>query len=401
MNIDCIACIYKHLRHLLQCHNHVFIQHHSSGQVHLSDPLVSTCPPFRCIGNCTFGNCNDWTHRNPATIPRQLCLQEKYMYIWRRRLKGVLGSSSIFAMRFILAAFFGVCVTALATSFPPSPELIGSDVQILLHNDLYGNASDRQNAIIVAGTAGTYSQAKKACAAVSESLWTPPADIGTADFLDYLSYQTKRGKVPKQSSERLTRPREQHYYVSGSGSHEACNSINLSSGKLQSVACNTRLPALCTQSAPLSFVKNTDTSLYRQTQVLNGKAVYTGWRDKLSFRFLGIRYATFPQRFTDSSPTIPTGNIDALDFGARCASRGSRTGPVQGAEDCLFLNIYTPFLPKSHGSEAKLRPVMFWIHGGAFVNGAGSDPTFDGGNLASRGDVVVVTINYRQELSID
>jgi len=304
-------------------------------------------------------------------------------------------------MRSISSAFFGVCVTALATSFPQSPELIGSDVQILLHNDLYGNASDRQNAIIVAGTAGTYSQAKKACAALFESLWTPPADIGTADFLDYLSYQTKHGKVPRYSSERPTQPREQHYYVSESGSHEACNSINLSSGKLQSVDCNTRLPALCTQSAPLSFVNNTDTSLSRQTQVSSGKAVYTGWRDKLSFRFLGIKYATFPQRFTDSSLVVSTGNIDALDFGARCTSRGSRTGPVQGAEDCLFLNIYTPFLPKSHGSKDKLRPVMFWIHGGAFVNGAGSDPTFDGGNLASRGDVVVVTINYRYKISID
>lgn len=38
---------------------------------------------------------------------------------------------------------------------------------------------------------------------------------------------------------------------------------------------------------------------------------------------------------------------------------------------------------------------MFWIHGGAFFSGMGSDPTFDGGNLASRGDVVVATINYR------
>lgn len=38
---------------------------------------------------------------------------------------------------------------------------------------------------------------------------------------------------------------------------------------------------------------------------------------------------------------------------------------------------------------------MFWIHGGAFTSGTGSDTTFDGGNLASRGDVVVVTINYR------
>ena len=38
---------------------------------------------------------------------------------------------------------------------------------------------------------------------------------------------------------------------------------------------------------------------------------------------------------------------------------------------------------------------MFWIHGGAFTGGTGSDATFDGGNMATRGDVVVVTINYR------
>ena len=38
---------------------------------------------------------------------------------------------------------------------------------------------------------------------------------------------------------------------------------------------------------------------------------------------------------------------------------------------------------------------MFWIHGGAFTGGEGSDPTFDGSALTSRGDVVLVTINYR------
>lgn len=43
----------------------------------------------------------------------------------------------------------------------------------------------------------------------------------------------------------------------------------------------------------------------------------------------------------------------------------------------------------------KLKPVMFWIHGGAFTGGEGSDAIYDGGNLVSRGDVMVVTINYR------
>ncbi len=58
-------------------------------------------------------------------------------------------------------------------------------------------------------------------------------------------------------------------------------------------------------------------------------------------------------------------------------------------EDCLFLNIWTPGL-----DDAK-RPVFFWIHGGAFIIGAGSEGVLEGGVLARRGDIVIVSINYR------
>jgi para-nitrobenzyl esterase len=59
------------------------------------------------------------------------------------------------------------------------------------------------------------------------------------------------------------------------------------------------------------------------------------------------------------------------------------------SEDCLFLNIWTP------GLDSARRPVMVWIHGGAFNMGSGSDPGYKGAGLAARGDVVVVTVNYR------
>lgn len=120
-------------------------------------------------------------------------------------------------------------------------------------------------------------------------------------------------------------------------------------------------------------------------------------RDHLSFRFLGIPYADFPERFTYShvytgtSPTSPGTNISALSFGSPCIQVGGT-----GNEDCLFLNIFTPLIPTSkQPKQSELKPVMFWIHGGAFTSGEGSDAIFDGGNLVSRGDVVVVTINYR------
>ena len=58
------------------------------------------------------------------------------------------------------------------------------------------------------------------------------------------------------------------------------------------------------------------------------------------------------------------------------------------------MNVYTPYLPLNASSKAA-KPVIFWIHGGGNTGGTGADATFDGGSLASRADVVVVTINHR------
>ena len=57
-------------------------------------------------------------------------------------------------------------------------------------------------------------------------------------------------------------------------------------------------------------------------------------------------------------------------------------------EDCLFLNVWAP-------SGAAGRPVMVWVHGGAYAFGSASQPLYDGTALAASGDVVVVTVNYR------
>jgi para-nitrobenzyl esterase len=61
------------------------------------------------------------------------------------------------------------------------------------------------------------------------------------------------------------------------------------------------------------------------------------------------------------------------------------------SEDCLRLNIWTPGI-----NDGKKRAVMFWIHGGGFTVGSSQElPSYDGENLAKKGDVVVVTINHR------
>ena len=58
-------------------------------------------------------------------------------------------------------------------------------------------------------------------------------------------------------------------------------------------------------------------------------------------------------------------------------------------DDCLSLNVWTPAL------DGAKRPVLVWIHGGAFLIGSGATPVYHGAALARRGDAVVVTVNYR------
>src|SRR4051812_37889486 len=59
------------------------------------------------------------------------------------------------------------------------------------------------------------------------------------------------------------------------------------------------------------------------------------------------------------------------------------------SEDCLYLNVWTP------GLDGGKRPVMVWIHGGAFAIGSGGGPMYNSEHLARLGDVGVGTLNYR------
>jgi len=160
--------------------------------------------------------------------------------------------------------------------------------------------------------------------------------------------------------------------------------------------CLVELPALCTQSAPLSNTSFADNSpAWQLTQPVGTEAQLTGYRDAHTFKFRGVRYAKTPARFTYASPHLETGDIQAVTPGADCVQP---IGEVKNgsSEDCLFLNIWTPHLPRSAGAvKAELRPVMVYLYGGGFTSGSGKNPNTDGTNLASRGDVVVLSVNYR------
>jgi para-nitrobenzyl esterase len=125
------------------------------------------------------------------------------------------------------------------------------------------------------------------------------------------------------------------------------------------------------------------------------------------YPFKGIPYGASPtghNRFTPPLPPQPWPGVrDALAYAGRAWQLPNRPkrrpvletllGPADTtpeSEDCLTLNVWTPGL----GDGAK-RPVMVWLHGGAFGYGSGNRATTDGANLARRGDVVVVSINHR------
>jgi para-nitrobenzyl esterase len=117
--------------------------------------------------------------------------------------------------------------------------------------------------------------------------------------------------------------------------------------------------------------------------------------------FRGIPFAKPPVgslRFAPPERELPWKGVrKALAFGPS-APQVPLALPLPGMdvgeqdEDCLYLNVYAP---ASASAPGEARPVMVWIHGGGFVIGSGSQPLYDGVPLVKRGDVVLVTVNYR------
>jgi len=116
--------------------------------------------------------------------------------------------------------------------------------------------------------------------------------------------------------------------------------------------------------------------------------------------FKGIPFAAPPtgarRWLPPEKPASWNATRDARHFGAVAPQNPVMLGALAAmliheaqSEDCLYLNVWTPRV------DSRRRPVMVWIHGGAFTIGSGSQAIYDGSTLARRGDVVLVTVNYR------
>ncbi|KAL4897765.1 Alpha/Beta hydrolase protein [Aspergillus ambiguus] len=260
---------------------------------------------------------------------------------------------------------------------PPSNER--TSLTFLYQNNL--NASDDAYHVgaILLDPMGQH-DIREACEEIGETLITRQTiDDHKDDFRSLFAYLTYSGRANTTAS----------YYIRDGVLSVAQGAENFDF--LSFPRRSFQFPVLCTQTSTGSITHDTATTHVgpKEVRVSAESNMYIGIRDRKSFRFLGIPYADRPQRFVYSTPySRRSETIYATEYGPNCAQPGG------GSEDCLFLNIHTPYIPK-RGMTQNLKPVLFWIHGGGFTSGTGADPLTDGGNLASREDIVVVTINYR------
>ena len=111
--------------------------------------------------------------------------------------------------------------------------------------------------------------------------------------------------------------------------------------------------------------------------------------------FLGIAYAAPPvgalRWKVPAAAARWTGTRAATAPGNMCPQPGADSSgnpAIVGAEDCLYLNVYTP-----QPTSAQKLPIMVWLHGGGYVAGSGS--VYDASVLSAKANAVVVTLNYR------
>ncbi|XP_065734594.1 bile salt-activated lipase [Phocoena phocoena] len=115
--------------------------------------------------------------------------------------------------------------------------------------------------------------------------------------------------------------------------------------------------------------------------------------------FKGIPYAAAPKTL-ENPQRHPgwQGTLKAKDFKKRCLQATITQDSTYGKEDCLYLNIW---VPQGKKEVSRNLPVMIWIYGGGFLVGSSQGANFlsnylyDGEEIATRGNVIVVSFNYR------
>ncbi|KAM3874434.1 bile salt-activated lipase [Diretmus argenteus] len=138
-------------------------------------------------------------------------------------------------------------------------------------------------------------------------------------------------------------------------------------------------------------------TVYTEGGMVQGENIRLGLRRHMDV-FKGIPFADIPGRF-EKPERHPgwDGVLKATSYRKRCLQVTLLQTETRGSEDCLYLNIWVP-----HGRKVSTDlPVMVWIYGGGFLTGGSMGANFldnflyNGQEIADRGNVIVVTLNYR------
>lgn len=272
----------------------------------------------------------------------------------------------------------------------PSVESLGS-LRVLHYNNL--GPQNNGTSVVLIHDPLSHQDATSRCASIGEEVYRWSTQ--QCDSQKELQYQLDYLVFAKE-----LRP-DDSLWVSTSNSGGHCSAFSLLHKKLVQRPCEERLPPLCTSTVPPTT--DLDRNVRNKTKLTVESKGYrlTGYRDARSFRFLGVPFANPPVknlRFAPPQAYNGSKKLEATSMAHSCIQSVSSFGTLDSgdiSEDCLYLNVYTPFLPMEATNKTSLRPVAVYLYGGAFTKGSAAMIDYDGGNFASRSDVVVVTLNYR------
>lgn len=278
-----------------------------------------------------------------------------------------------------ILSLLAALVASLALAKP------SGETTILYQNDGNWTNHDKTPSTMFLNTASDFETAKETCASNNEALLSCH---NFSEFSKQFSYQRYLGNL-----------------AAGELLWSSCSSSKPSSqdGELSKASITGKYPFLCTNSAPLVKHVYTDFTVFPHINTTVNGTSFEGLRDHMAFRFIGIPFAKPPVddlRFRYAERWEGT-HVQATNYSNGCLQYGWFEGnsyglnPWGNSENCLYLNVYTSTIPESNPDESQLKPVMFWFYGGGQTTGTASDSTFDGASIVSRGDVVLVTANYR------
>ncbi|KDQ52043.1 hypothetical protein JAAARDRAFT_184634 [Jaapia argillacea MUCL 33604] len=301
-----------------------------------------------------------------------------------------MAKARTFSPSWAICASLVLATAQIAKAWSSYPD---TDVVVVSNNDLDSTNINRASALYLKSPTFTCAEAESACAALQETLLPPPSDY--------------TGLTNANISSALVNP-----------IYAGCSIFTPSSASLSNASdFNQQLPALCTNSAPLTRSNSSSTDISRQISLSTPSAgILTGYRDKFSWRFLGIKYATSTRFAPPVAVNVGEEEVrNTTAYGPICAQPPDADNGhlVWTNEDCLTLNVFSPVVNTGSVLDptAPKLPVMFFIHGGGLNTGdSGPFPynmttsgyvgpsisnIYDGTNLVSYGGVVLVTINYR------